>query len=291
MTKSFKSFALLALPAAALLTAAVPAAAQTTATTDPVRNVRISVVDPRTGSELVVLNPNQEITLLPGEEVMLRTFEHNASRRLDRRTLPASFGFGPTQTPVEIVRSSPERGEVVVRLNDTPAGGRWHVGYRLGERVALSDPAMQLGRILIRVGGPGTTSITGAQGSSWHRPGFESPADAAITALYRGILLREPDSGAAGGRDDIARNGLEGVRRVAANVANSPESRGRIYDDRGVSNAQRLDAIYRELLGWSRADVGRERWEGDLAELDRGNIAGVVDAIVRSQQFRSRFGI
>lgn len=287
MTKSLKSLALTAVAAAALF-AAAPAAAQ-----DAVRNVRIAVIDPRTGSELVVLNPNQEIALMPGEEVMLRLFEQNASRRLDRRTLPASFGFGPTQTPIEILSSSPERGEALIRLNDSPAGQRWHVGYKLGERVTLSDPAMQLGRILIRVAGPGTTSITGAQGSSssWYRPGVDSPADGVINAFYRGILLREPDSGAIGGRDDIARHGLEGVRRVAANIANSPESRSRIYEDRGVSNVQRLDAIYRELLGWSRADVGRERWEGDLAELERGNLAGVIDAIVRSQQFRSRFGI
>jgi hypothetical protein len=289
MTKSLKSFTLLAL-AAALLTAAVPAAAQTT--TDQVRDVRISIVDPGTGAELEVLNPNQEISLFPGEELMLRVFEPNPTRRLDRRTLPATFGFGPTQTPLEIVRSSPERGEVVVRLNDSTPGQRWHVGYRLGERVNLSDPAMQLGRILIRVAGPGTTSITGAVGTGISPlPGSLSGADAVTTALYRGILLREPDPGAAGGRDDIARNGYDGVRRVATNIANSPESRARLYEERGVSNVQRLDAIYRELLGWSRADVGRDRWESDLAELERGNIAGVIDAIVRSQQFRSRFGV
>ena len=291
MTKSLKSFTLLAL-AAALLTAAVPATAQTTATADQVRNVQISVVDPDSGTELEVLNSNQEISLFPGEEVMLRVFEPNPTRRLDRRTLPASFGFGPTQTPVEIVRSSPERGEVVVRLNDTAAGQRWHVGYKLADRVALSDPAMQLGRILIRVAGPGTTSITGAQTAGiYPLPASANFADAVTRALYRGILLREPDEGAAGGRDDLARNGYEGVRRVATNIANSPESRVRLYEERGASTVQRLDAIYRELLGWSRSDVGRDRWESDLAEIERGNIAGVVDAIVRSQQFRSRFGI
>lgn len=291
MTKSLKSLTLLAL-AAALLTAAVPAAAQTTTTADQVRNIRIAVVDPNTGAELEVLNANQEISLFPGEEVMLRVFEPNPNRRLDRRALPANFGFGPTQTPLEIVRSSPERGEVVVRLNESTVGERWHVGYKLGDRIALSDPAMQLGRLLIRVAGPGTTSITGAVSSGFSPlPGSASGAEAVTRALYRGILLREPDPGAAGGHDDIARNGYDGVRRVATNIANSPESRVRLYEERGVSNVQRLDAIYRELLGWSRADVGRDRWESDFAEVERGNIAGVVDAIVRSQQFRSRFGI
>ena len=258
---------------------------------DPVRHVRIAVVDAHNGEELAVLNPNQEFTLLPGEEVVLHLFEPNPNRRQDRRALPATFGFGPTQTPIEIVAASPDRGEARVRLGDAATGERWHVGYKISDRVALADPAMQLGRVLVRVGGAGARSVTGAQHSGLNPGGFASPADAVIASLYRGILLREPDSGAAGGRDDIARHGVEGVRRVAGNIANSQESRSRIYEDRSVSNTQRLDSIYRELLGWTRADVGRERWESDLAELERGNLAGVVDAIVRSDAFRRRFGI
>lgn len=126
-----------------------------------------------------------------------------------------------------------------------------------------------------------------SQGSTWTQPGqFQTPADSVVTALYRGILMRDPDDGAAGARSDISRHGYDGVRRVALNIANSPESRSL-----GENPAQRLEALYGHLLGWSRADVGRDRWESDLSQINDGNVAGVVDAIVRSEQFRSRFAI
>ncbi|HET9767143.1 MAG TPA: hypothetical protein VFS60_09860 [Thermoanaerobaculia bacterium] len=286
MTTLTKRLAPLAAAAAVLFCLAAPLAAQ-----DTVRTVRIAVVDPTTGNELAVLTPDQEITLIPGEEVLLRAFEPIASRRSDRRPLAATFGFGPAQAGLQVVSSSPERGEAIVRLDGATEGQRLHVGYKLADRLTLASRDLQLGRILVRVAAPGATSVTGAQHSIWTDRGqFSQPADAVVAAFYRGILLRDPDPGAAGARDDIARNGYDGVRRVASNIANSEESRVRLYDS-GVSNTRRLDALYGHLLGWNRADVGRDRWEGDLRELDRGNLAGVVDAIVRSQQFRDRFGI
>ncbi|HXT19592.1 MAG TPA: hypothetical protein VN923_02470, partial [Thermoanaerobaculia bacterium] len=265
-----------------------PASAAAADTT--VHGVSISVVDPRTGNELTVLGPDGEIALLPGEEVLLRLFTAPANRRADRRTLPASFGFGPTQTPLEIVSSSHDRGEALIRLNDAAAGQRLRVGYKLAEYLALADPSMRLGGIRVRVAGAGNASITGQQYSISTPGQYASRPDAIVAALYRGILLREPDSGAAGARDDIARNGYNAIGRIAANIAGSEESRYLVYQDRGVNNAQRLDALYRELLGWTQADVGPDRWDSDLRELERGNLAGVVDAIVRSEQFRSRFG-
>jgi len=287
MTTFTKRLAPLAAAVAAVLfTLATPLAAQ-----DTVRTVRIAVVNPTTGDELAVLTPDQEITLIPGEEVLLRAFEPISGRRSDRRPLAATFGFGPAQAGLQVVSSSPERGEAIVRLEGATEGQRLHVGYKLADRLTFASPALQLGRILVRVAAPGATSVTGAQHSVWTDRGqFSQPADAVIAAFYRGILLRDPDPGAAGARDDIARHGYDGVRRVAANIANSEESRVRLYDN-GVSNTRRLDALYGHLLGWSHADVGRDRWDSDLREVERGNLAGVVDAIVRSQQFRDRFGI
>ena len=287
MTTLTKRLAPLAAAAAAVLfTFATPLAAQ-----DTVSTVRIAVVHPTTGDELAVLTPEQEITLIPGEEVLLRAFEPIASRRADRRPLAATFGFGPAPTALQVVSSSPERGEAIVRLNEATEGQRLHVGYKLADRLTLATPGLQLGRILVRVAAPGATSVTGAQHSVWTDRGqFSQPADAVVAAFYRGILLRDPDPGAAGARDDIARNGYDAVRRVAANIANSEESRVRLYGN-GVTNARRLDALYGHLLGWNRAQVGLDRWDTDLRELERGNLAGVVDAIVRSQQFRDRFGI
>lgn len=283
MRKQPRALAPLVVAAGVLLAIAAPIAAAEDP--GPVQTVRIAVVDPRTGDELTVVSPGQEIVVAPGEELTLRVFEPNADRRHDRRPLAATFGFGPTETPLQIVSTSSERGEVIVRLNPTTAGQRWHVGYKLADRIQLSDPALQLGRVLVRVAGPGVRSITGIQSTG---RGYYS-ADTVIAALYRGTLLRDPDPGSAGARDEIAQKGYEAVLRVAPGIANSEESRSRLYQN-GVTNSQRLEALYRELLGLRRTDVSREQWSNDLAQLDRGNIAGVVETMVRSEQFRSRFG-
>jgi hypothetical protein len=274
----------------ALVAGAVPALAQGT-----VRSVRIAVVDPSTGNELSVLSPGQEITMSPGEELMLRLFEPVGSRKVDRRVLPvAQFGFGGQATPLEIISSSPERGEVLVRLNDTAPGQRWHVGYRLADRIGLADTALQLGRVVVRVANPGTASTLGSvyqpstYGSSYGS--YAQPVDDVVTVLYRGILLREPDPGASGARDDLARHGYDALARVASNIANSPESRELSYRG-GVTSVRRLDALYAQLLGLSRSQVNRDQWQSDLAQIESGNVAAVVDAMVRSSQFRSRFGL
>ncbi|HXT50048.1 MAG TPA: hypothetical protein VN811_03345 [Thermoanaerobaculia bacterium] len=277
--------------AAAVAFAALFAAQPLAAEDYTVRSVQIAIVDPSSGDELAVVNPGEEITLIPGEEVLVRVFEPVNNRRTDRRPLAATFGFGPNATPLEVVSSSREQGEARIRLNDATVGQRLHIGYKLADRITLANPSMQLGGVRVRVAAAGATSVTGQQYSVWTDTGqFSRPADAVVAALYRGILLREPDPGAAGARDDLARHGYDAVRRVAGNIANSEESRIRLYDN-GVSNVRRLEALYGHLLGWNRSQVGRDRWESDLAEVNRGNIAGVVDAIVRSQQFRDRFGI
>jgi hypothetical protein len=277
--------------AAAAVAFAALFAAQPVAAQDTVNTVRIAIVDPSSGDELAVLSPGQEITLMPGEEVLVRTFEPVASRRSDRRPLASSFGFGPNATPLQVVSSDAARGEALIRLNDATAGERLHIGYKLADRLTLANSDMQLGRILVRVGGPGSSSVTGASsvGMGTDLGQLSHPIDRVVAALYRGILLRDPDPGATGAREDLARHGYDAVRRIAGNIANSEESRTRLYDN-GVTNARRLDALYSSLLGWSRSQVGNDRWESDLAELNRGNIAGVVDAIVRSQQFHDRFG-
>ena len=276
----------LALAAAVLVPAAAWAAKQDP---PPVQRVRIAIVAPQNGEELTVLTPGQEIVMAPGEELLLRLFEPYSFRRNDRRPLAATFGFGPTETPLQIVSASPERGEVVVRLNPTSEGQRWHVGYKLADRIELADPGQQLGRILVRVASPGSTSVSGSQ--YYGQQSYTSAPDSVVTALYRAILMRNPEpGGATGALDDIARNGYDGVLRAARGIAESEESRIRVYQN-GVTNTQRLESLYRELLGWSRASVSREQWDRDLAELDRGNLVGVVDAMVKSEQFRSRFGI
>jgi hypothetical protein len=278
MTKLAKTFAPLAAVAAVLCAVAANAATQN----PTVRNVRIAVIDPATGDELGVLTPGQEIALAPGEQRIFRLFTED--RAQGRLTLGGNFGLGPTASPLQIV-GTPGRGEVRIQLDDAAVGQRFPLGWKLGDQIPVSDEALRLGRIMVRVvstPGVGTAPIL-------QYPG-RVPATV-VTVLYRAILMRDPEAGGASGSiDDIARNGYDGVLRVANTIANSEESRSRIYVDRNVTNEQRLEALYRELLGMRRTDVSASQWESDLVQLGRGNIAGVVDAIVRSEQFRTRFG-
>jgi hypothetical protein len=108
--------------------------------------------------------------------------------------------------------------------------------------------------------------------------------------LYRGILLRDPDPGAQGTIDQIRNDGYNGVINAAVSIANSQESRITIAT-RGVSAQERLESLYQNLLGMSSSQVDRSTWNADLRTLNDGLIGRVVENIVRSDRFRSRYNI
>jgi len=108
--------------------------------------------------------------------------------------------------------------------------------------------------------------------------------------LYRGILLRDPDPGAQGTIDAIRNDGYNGVINAAVSIANSQESRITI-PTRGVSAQERLESLYQNLLGLSANQVDRSAWNADLRTLNDGLIGRVVENIVRSDRFRSRYNV
>ena len=239
--------------------------------------VKIAVIDPRTNRELAVLDPGGTLTLPPDEERLLRLFEPPEQGRAERQAIPAEFGFGPVQTAIQIVSHSVTRGEAVVRLRrgaNTSGGGgaALHVGYHIDDDVDLANENMRLGRVLVDISSGG-----------------RSPDDI-IAALYRGILLRAPDQGAAARRDDIARTGYAGVLRQAREIAESRESEIDVYQ-RGACNQQRLLALYKELLGREAAQIDQRTWRAELQHLERGDVAEVVADIVESRDFQTRFGL
>lgn len=107
--------------------------------------------------------------------------------------------------------------------------------------------------------------------------------------LYQAILLRGLDSGAGGTIDSIARGGYEAVVNAAVGIANSEESRFRL-PDQGTTAEQRLDSLYRNLLGLSRSQVSSSEWSRHLLMIHDGRIAEVVEDLVRSDRFRDRIG-
>jgi hypothetical protein len=108
--------------------------------------------------------------------------------------------------------------------------------------------------------------------------------------LYQGILMRDPDPGAQGTVDAIRNGGYNGLINAAVSIANSQESRITIAT-RGVSAQQRLESIYQNLLGLSASQVDRSTWNEDMHTMNDGHIARVVENIVRSDRFRSRYNL
>jgi len=107
--------------------------------------------------------------------------------------------------------------------------------------------------------------------------------------LYRAILLRDPDPGASGTIQSIADGGYDALVKAAVGMANSEESRIRLYEQ-GTSNEQRLAALYKNLLGLSSSQIDRTQYENDLRRVNEGRIADVVADIVNSDRFRERIG-
>ena len=255
--------------------AALPAAASH----NTVQQIRIAVVDPRTNQELAVIAPDESFDLPRDEERLLRLFEPPRAERQERRYLAAQFGFGPEQTALELTqRSSPSRGEAGVRLRAgggaTMPSGRLHVGYHIDDDIDLANEGMRLGRVFAEV----------------VRPGQSRPrVDELLAALYRGILLRDPDPAAAARRDDIARNGYAGVVRQAREIASSHESEIEVY--KRACNQQRLLALYKELLGRDSANIDQRLWRSQLEHLGTGDIDGVVGELVETREFQTRWGL
>ncbi len=108
--------------------------------------------------------------------------------------------------------------------------------------------------------------------------------------LYQGILMRDLDPGASGTVDSVRNGGYNALLDAAVSIANSKESRFAL-PSRGVTTEQRLEAMYQSLLGLSPDQADRDTWRQDLRTLNDGNVAQVVENIVRSDRFRSRYSL
>jgi hypothetical protein len=180
---------------------------------------------------------------------------------------------------VNITRSNPDNATVDLDVGNG-TGGREAIGFEIyDERIPRE---MRRGTVYIRVGR--SSGSTG--GGDWS--GGSSRGAELTRMLYQAILLREPDRGARGTIESIDRGGYTALVRAAEGIADSDESRVRIYENGNVTNERRLISLYRNFLGLDPDDVNRSAWDRDLRRLHDGRIADVVADIVRSERFRSR---
>jgi hypothetical protein len=168
------------------------------------------------------------------------------------------------------------------------------IGYRIVDNRVPAN--MRTGSFNIQVVAPNTIGSNDQQGSGYGRPGYggngwsNDRARDLTRALYQGILMREPDPSASGTTDAIRNGGYNALINEAVNIANSKESRFEI-PSRRVPYEQRLEAMYQSLLGLSPQQADPGTWRSDLRMLSEGQIARVVEGIVRSDRFRSRYGL
>jgi hypothetical protein len=251
------------------------------------RELRILVIG-ENREDLGYVNPGEVLTLPPGARVRLRMQAVYGGNRSER--YPSTrFTEGKGSDAIYISGGDQEIGNARVEVASRPRNREEVIRYQILDR-DLGIPAdLMNGSITVRVG---------ANGTSVYQPPVNQPPvvqpsgrDAEmVRALYRGILLRDPDpSGNASALDKLRREGRSAVRDIAIDLAESRESRYEVYDRTGVSQQQRLNALYENLLGLSGDSVDRDQYNDDFARLSRGDVVAVVDGMVRSERFRDRF--
>lgn len=253
----------------------------------PARELRILVIGDNR-EDLGYVNPGQVLNLAPGSRVRLRMQAVYGGNRSER--YPSTrFTEGKGSDAVYISGGDQEVGNARLEVATRPRNREEVIRYQILDR-DLGIPAdLMNGSITVRVdrnaanpGDPGAPSQPLPTGQDAEL----------VRALYRGILMRDPDaSGASSALDKLRREGRSAVGDIARSLAESEESRRGVYDRTGVSQQQRLNAIYENLLGLAADDVDRDQYNSDFERLSRGNVVAVIDSVVRSERFRERFAL
>jgi hypothetical protein len=266
--------AALAGAAVAVLVGVAPAGAQMPVP-ESVTEVRIAVWDPETQFEQQQVIAGDPIQLIVGEPVMLRLFQPSTGAQ-DRFYLGGTFSIQAGEGMLELSQHDPRRGMVVVRALEPQRPGdlqrQLSLRYELADGTPVERMHLSRGVIPLEITEP-PSAPPAAQ------------ARALVGSLYRGILMREPDSeGLEHYGRLVAEGGLAAVAQVATELAQSQESQVAIYER--TCNEQRLVALYAELLGRRAEQIDAESFRAHLARLQQGQIAQVVTGMVRSAEFR-----
>lgn len=267
-----------------------PLAGQAQGGRDAYSDVRIVVKDLSNNEEIGEVNPGGSFDLPEGSKVRL----------IMRLYAP---GQGSNSRPVyprtQFTEGTPGRGGVrITATNEMNANATLEVMQLRDNapqrkrseliRYQISDPEgripdrLERGSFIINVD---TDSGNQSQDSTSRR------AEELTRALYRGILMREPDQGARGTIRDIQRGGYNALVQEAVEIANSDESRIRLYEKEGVCSEKRLLSLYKNILGIDSSRIDRRQWDADLRRMNNGELSRVVEDMVRSDRFRSRYSL
>jgi hypothetical protein len=265
---------------------------QSTSRNPTIGEVRIVVRDLSTRRDVATVRDGETISIPEGMRVrLIMTALPTGSSR--GPYYPETEFSDPAQGGVRIIRSNEENStadlEILGSRNDSRNNSRRNrdrvetIQYRIDETWVPSN--LRSGSFQIVVG-PADSEVDLVQ------QGWTAQQARELTAvLYRGILMREPDAGANGTVNAIQRGGYDALVRAAMGIADSDESRIRVYEKQGVCNEQRLLAMYKNFLGISSERIDRRQWEADLKRMREGNIDQVVETLLASDRFRSRYDV
>jgi hypothetical protein len=267
--------------AAALLSplAVRQAEAQSAKPWPPIAGVQIVVRDLATQQDIGTVEPGGTISVPAESQVRLIAAAVPAGNRPS--VYPAATFSDQSQGGVRFIRTRPENGTADVQVGNTP-GRSYAVGYQIQDNRVPAN--LRSGTIYIQVVPAAAAPATGAALTGSAR------AQDLTRMLYQAILMRDPDPGAQGTVDAIARGGYDALVQAAVGIANSDESRNRL-PAQGVSSEERLSSLYQNLLGLSPDQVDRQQYNSDLRRVSQGRIADVVSGMVQSDRFRSRANV
>jgi hypothetical protein len=276
---------------------APPAQAQRAVNRRDVAGIQILVRNIDDKSEAVRVLPGGTVTIAEGAHVRV-----NVEAVLDNSrnpVYPVTEFTDLDRGGIQITRSNAANAAVDLMVLPKRNPNRiQRVGFQIMDN--RIPAGMRTGSFNIQVAAP--AGVAGGSQSGYGRPGYGNGngygngswsydrARDLTQVLYRGILMRDPDQGARGTIDAIRTGGYNGLIDAAVSIANSQESRITI-PTRGVSAQERLESIYQNLLGLSSSQVDRGTWNADMRTLNDGYISRVVENIVRSDRFRSRYNI
>jgi hypothetical protein len=251
--------------------------------TPQIAELRIQVLEVGSRRDLGYVNPGGTITVPEGSTIRLIMTAMPAGN--GKPLYPETEFTDPSNRGLRITRSSEANANATVqvpRLNN----GRERtetLRFQITENVNLAAN-QRTGTLNLRVVPQGASQAGSSQ------PGTAVPSASRsrdlVTALYRGILLRDPDeSGARNFISDVERNGYNGLVNAAQVIAGSEESRVQVYERENVCNQQRLLSLYKNLLGLGSNEIDSRQWDAYLRQLNAGDVAGVVNAMVRSDRF------